>query len=146
MAITKVLAREWVVQINTGTYGTPTWTNIGGLTSLTFSTSKNDADTTDFDSDGQMEHIPASRSREIGLEGFYEEDASTGDRDSGQEAVEGYMDLTGAAGLADFKLTSPGGTAKRFYASVNVSDVGGGNDDPTSWNVTLTVTGLPISA
>jgi hypothetical protein len=50
----------------------------------------------------------------------------------------------GNASKGDFKLVSPGGNGKRFYASVQVGDVGGGNDDPTSWGFTLSVSGKPL--
>jgi len=143
MAATKVLARGWVLSINTGTYAVPVWTEVKGINTLTFSNSKNDADTTDFNSDGDMEHMVASRSREIAVEGFYLEDISTGDRDAGQEACETLAELTGNTSLGDFKLVSPAANGKRFYASANIGDVGGGNDDPTSWGVTLTISGKP---
>jgi hypothetical protein len=136
MGITKVLAREWVVSINTGTYVAPVWKEIKGLNTLTFSSGKNDADTTDFNSEGYEEHIVASRNAELSIEGLYMEDPSDGTRDPGQEAVEALAELMGNDSLGDFKLISPGGAGKRFYASAEIGDVGGGNDDATSWSAT----------
>jgi hypothetical protein len=146
MAIKKVLARGWDLHINEGTYGSPSWTAIGGIKSFTFSNGKNDADTTDFDSDGDVEHIVASRSRSVGVEGHYLLDEDDGSRDDGQSAVETLGELKGNDSLGDFKLTNPAGTVKRFYASVQVGDIGGGNDDPSSWGVNLTVSGAPVDA
>jgi uncharacterized protein YjdB len=141
MACTKILARGWDIYINTGTIAVPTWTTIGGLSSLTFSNSKNDADTTTYDSQGNMEHIVASRSREVSIEGLYLEDVDTGARDAGQEAVDEAGVSFGCSSLAQFKLTSPYGAITIFLASINIGDVGGGNDDPTSWGATLTISG-----
>ena len=141
MAITKVLARGWTLEVNTGTEEEPEFTPIGGINTFTFSNSKNDADITDFDSEGYMEHIVASRSFEISMEGFYLEDLATGDRDAGQEKVEEYGNLVGEDSLRTYRLTTPGGTVKTFLASTNIGDQGGGNDDPTSWGATLTVSG-----
>ena len=142
MAVVKVLARDWTLEINNGTYASPSWINATcGLNTFTFSNTKNDADTTDFCSEGWMEHIVASRSMELTGEGFYLEDESTGDRNQGQELIETLANQMGNASLGDFRLTSPGGNSRRFYASANIADVGGGNDDPTSWGFTLTISG-----
>lgn len=146
MAVTKVLARDWTIEIDTDPLattptGSPVWTEIKGLNTIGFSQTKNDADVTTFDSGGFLEHIPASRGYEVTLEGIFLEDVSTGDRDPGQEAVEEYADMVGAEALASFQLTSPGGTIWSFSGSVTVETPSGGNDDPTGWSATITVSG-----
>ena len=132
----KFLAREIEVTVNTET--------VGGLTSVGFSSSKNDADTTDFASEGQMEHIPASRSREVSLEGNW----IAGD--PGQAAILTSADLVGDAGTVPVTLTFPDGEDEQeepqtkvysFDATVNMEGPGGGNDDPATFSATLTVTG-----
>mgnify|MGYP001157848879 FL=1 len=67
--------------------------------------------------------------------------AVTGDRDEGQEAVDALCTKIGADSIAQFKKTSPGGKAETFYASAEMGDIGGGNNDTTSWGVTLTISG-----
>ena len=57
MAVTKVLARDWVLEIKSGSG----YTRIKGLSTLSFSNSKNDTDTTDFESQGATEHLVTSR-------------------------------------------------------------------------------------
>ena len=146
MAVTKVLARDWEFWINNGTFAVPVWVDVTcGLNTFTFSNSKNDADTTEFCSDGYAEHIVASRSVEISAEGFFLEDPDTGDRSQGQELVEVLAAKTGNESLGDFKLVSPGGSGRRFYSSIVLADVGGGNDDPTTWGFTMTVSGKPTT-
>jgi len=141
MAVTKVLARGWTFEINTGTEATPVWTPIGGINNFSISTTKNDADATSFDSGGWLEHLVASRGRQITLEGFHLEDPTDGTRDPGQEAVEELADQVGEASLGQFRITSPGGKTWTFKASADVQGPGGGNDDFASWSATLTVSG-----
>lgn len=146
MAIVKVLARDWKLELDTDPLaatptGAPVWTEVKGLNSLTFSSEKNDADTTTFDNNGFGTHLVASRSYSLEAEGFYLVDPTAGTRDAGQEAVEKYAEKMAAAGLASFQLTDPAGNVKSFSASVNVGEHGGGNDDAASWNCELTVSG-----
>jgi hypothetical protein len=67
--------------------------------------------------------------------------AVSGDRDEGQEAVDALCTKIGSDSIAQFRKTSPGGTVETFYASAEMADVGGGNNDTTSWGVTLTISG-----
>lgn len=140
MAVTKVLARGWKLEVEDPTM-TGTWIQVKGLKTFTFSESKEDADTTDFDSGGWAEHMVAQRAKEIGVEAHYLEDKQTGDRDPGQEAVEVYAAKVGEDSLGKFRITSPGGTARTFYASAVVGERGGGINDPSNWNCTLTISG-----
>jgi len=144
MALVKVLARDWVTEINTGTEETPVWTPIGGVETLTFSQDKEDADDTDFNSQGWAEHMVVQRSNSLTLEGKYMEDPQTGERDPGQEAVEQAGEAIGYDSLKQFRLTSPGGTVRTFKASVLIGDIGGGLNDKTSWGAELTISG-PIT-
>lgn len=146
MPITKVLARGWKLEVNTALDNAPVWIRVGGVNSFTFSNSKDDADTTDFDSDGYLEHMVANRGFEISAEGFYLVDKTTAARDAGQEYVEGLNEKMGSDSLGQFRIISPAGTIKIFKASVGLGDIGGGNDDPTSWSCTLTVSGKPTTA
>lgn len=144
MPIVKVLARDWVAEINTGTEASPVWTKINGIDTLTFGGDKEDADDTDFNSQGWNEHMVVERSKSLTLEGKYLEDPDTGDRDPGQEAVEDLGEKIGYDSLGQFRLTSPGGKIRIFKASVNIGDIGGGHNDKTSWSAELTISG-PIT-
>lgn len=138
MAAVKVLARGWKVEIQDSLLA---WKEVKGINTLTFSGSKNDADTTTFDDNGWLTHLVASRGRTITLGGYYLEDPSTGARDAGQETVDALADSIGTTSLGTFRLTSPYGTVRNLTASANVSDIGGGNDDPTGWSAELTING-----
>jgi hypothetical protein len=140
MPVAKVLARGWKVEIGTQ-IATPVFTVIKGLNTLSFSNDKSDTETTDFDSNGRAEHMVTERSNELSVEGYFLEDSTTKGRDPGQQAVETAGNAVGSTSLYPIRLTSPGGTVKTFQASVNVGDVGGGNNDATSWGATFTVSG-----
>lgn len=140
MAATKVLARDWTIQIGTGKDNT-TFTTINGITSFSFTSSKTDADTTSFDEAGRESHIVSKRGNGLTVEGKYLEDSATKTRDSGQAAVEELAEKIGPDSIGTFKLTSPGGTIRTFKGSVKMADIGGGTDDPTSWGFEVTVSG-----
>lgn len=146
MAITKFLARDLTIEINTGTVGSPVWTGIGGLNSLTHSPSSSDAETTDFDSNGRAEHMKAERGDSWALAGFHLEDVSLGTRDPGQAAVEALAQAVGLTSLSQFKITSPGANTITFSASAEVTLAGGGNNDAAAWAAALTVSGAVVYA
>lgn len=141
MAVTKILARDFTFELNTGTTASPTWVAVGAVSSWSHSPTKNDADTTTFDEEGRLSHLPASRGDEFTITGMYKEDESTGARDAGQEAVEAWADEIGPTGIKQFRISSPGGNVKTFEASASVQVGGGGTDDPAAWEATVTVSG-----
>lgn len=134
MAVTKVNARDWTVEY---TADESTFVEIGGINSFTIEHDQVEADTTDFNSDGNEEHEIMQRGKSLSLEGFFLEDESAGTRDAGQEAVETLAEATGSASLGTFRFTSPGGTAKSGQFSASLGGTGGGHNDKTSWSVTL---------
>lgn len=141
MAVTKFLARDLDIEINTGTIGAPVWTGIGGLNTLTHAPSSTDAETTDFDSNGRSEHMKAERGESWTLAGFALEDVGDGTRDPGQAAVETLANALGLTSLGQFKITSPGGNTATFMASAEVTLAGGGNNDPAAWQAVIRVSG-----
>lgn len=141
MAVTKIPARDFTIEIDTAYPGTPAWTPIGGLNSLTPSPTTNRADTTDFDSNGVAEHLVMERGLEFTISGHHLEDALTGDRDPGQAAVEVLARAVGLAALGSFRVTSPGGNVDAFLASAEVTPAGGGHNDPAAWSAKLTISG-----
>lgn len=141
----KILARDLLGELNTGTTAVPVWTPIGGLTSQTFDDEKNDTDDTDFDSDGWAEHKVSQRAKSITLEGFYKEDPVTGSRDAGQDALIALGDAVGYDSLKPYRVTSPGGNRLTYMVSARVDGpAGGGLNDNSAFNCELTVSGKPV--
>lgn len=139
MAVRKVLARDLLFEVGSGSPGS--YVQVKGLNTIGLSPSTNRADTTDFDDDGDLAHLVASRGLEITLEGFRMEDESGGDRDPGQARMEVLGDAKGNAGIGSFRLTSQGGEVWTFEGSVEVTPNGGGNDDPGAWSATVEKSG-----
>ena len=141
MTLRKLLARDVLIEVNEGSDLSPSWLEIKGVNSITTNSTKNDANTTTFDTDGWLEHITASRGFSFGLGGLRLEDPETGARDPGQEFVEELAFLFTYEAFAPFRITSPGGEVWTFEGSVDNQPLGGGNDDPNAWNVTVNVNG-----
>jgi hypothetical protein len=146
MGITKMLARDWVFELNTGTTLVPDWVAIGAINKWAHSPKANDADTTTFDEDGRESHLKASRGDEFTLNGLYKEDQSNGDRDPGQEACEAWAAEIGPSSVKQFRITSPGGNTKTFDSTSTITFGGGGKDDPSAWDLAVKVTGAITSA
>lgn len=141
MAIVKVRADDFTLEVNTGTSGSPTWTAIGGVRSFNISQTKNDIDTRDFDSGGWLEHIVGSRGKSFSISGAREEDEGDGSRDPGQAKCEELGDELGAAAIGQFRITSPGGTTYTFDASCDTTPFGGGLDEFATFEVAMTMSG-----
>lgn len=139
MTCTKVLARNWTIEVYDGTE----WVAIGGLNTFTLSSEKESTETTTFDSGGRAEHLPTQRANTISAEGYYDED-DTGTRDAGQTEVESLASSIGCDGIGELHLASPNGNTERYYeGSFNLSDIGGGTNDSTTWGFEFEVTGAP---
>lgn len=143
--LSKVLARHFRLEMNTGDDVTPVWVPIKGLTQISPAITKNDADTTDFDADGWLTHLVASRGGSLQLTGQRVEDGETGARDAGQEAIEEAAWAMGHESIKPFRFVRPDATVMlEVLASVGVTPWGGSNDDPAQWSATITFTGEPV--
>lgn len=140
MPVTKINADRWDFEVDVN--GTPT--PIKGIEDFEIGSSKTDADTSDFDSEGVEEHLVIRRGKSLTLNGHWLEDEADGSRDPGQEAVAGLADLVGPEALGTFRFTSPGGTVFQFQASVEES-VSGDKNDVTKFSYTLTRSGATVS-
>ena len=141
MAVTKVNARGFTFEIQTKG-GSPTWTEIGGITSWSPEFSDEETDTTDFDSAGLAESEVMQRGKAFTIEGFFKEDTANGNRDAGQEVVEEAAEDIGADSLWSVRITTPGGTVRTWTnATVMLTGGGGGNNDKASWGAKFTRSG-----
>jgi predicted secreted protein len=141
MAPTKINARDWTFEI-AAQATTPTFVEIGGITTFSVSRSDSETETTDFDSDGIYEGQMMQRGKSLSCDGWFLEDASA-DRDAGQELVETASGDTavGDASIFLLRVTSPNGLTDTFDAFFTINDVGGGNNDKSSWGFTATRSG-----
>lgn len=139
----KVLTRDFPFDINTGTAGTPVWTKVGGVDSLTFNFSKTDADASDFDNAGWARHIVAMRGLTITASGKVDLDPTTKQPTAGQAAVEASAQETGYDAIQQYRVTRPSGDAIVVNASAKCNPFGGGTNDASKWDAEFTVDGAP---
>lgn len=70
----KVKGIDIYLKVNTGTVASPVWTKVGGQKDATFDRGLGTMDTTDKDSGGDEEHLPANRNWSISCDAFLIED------------------------------------------------------------------------
>lgn len=142
MTITDTLARDnGALDIKDG----GNWIPVGGINSWSPSPEKNSADTTKFVNGGWKSHLPASRGLSLTFSGLKQVDESTGSRDPGQAACEALALQMGPSGIAEFRHSMAGGIVNIFEGSVNVTNGGGGNDDPDAWEIEIEMSGPPAT-
>jgi predicted secreted protein len=138
-ATNKVLARNYTIEVYDGTAYLP----IIGINTLTISTEKESSDTTTFDSDGMAEHLATQRAKTITAEGYEYYDGAT--QDAGQAEVENLSDAVGTAAESTLHIVHDNsGREKWLNGTFNLSDIGGGNNDPSSWGFEFERTGASL--
>ncbi len=137
-----VLVNEYPVFINTGTHGTPTWTEVKGLQSVDPNPSSKTADTTSLSDAGWEKERIVSRGLSVSIAGFAEYDGDT--RDPGQAALIALGDELGAAAEGEFLIhLGPSGDGLRFYATATVTPFGGNKDGVAGFKAELKATAKP---
>ena len=137
------LAREYELEINTGTTAEPDWTVIRGWTSLAPSAETETTDDTHAHSAGWAEHKVAQRGITFGLDLQVLRDES-GDLDPGQQALRDLSELVGSESNGEFRwYHKPSGDGFTFLASIELPWPGGGHNDNATVSGTLTVSGQP---
>jgi hypothetical protein len=145
MALQRMLARDVFASlaINTGSVGSPTWTEIGGITDVTPDASTTLTEDADYKSGGWAASKVAQRGRTMELKGNYLEDDQTGSQDAGQAALIALGDAVGYASNGQFRFITLGGNQTTFTASAEVVWGGGGTNDDGEFTAKLTVSGQP---
>lgn len=138
-----VLMRQFKLSVSDGQTPTPQMLEIAGLTSLTHSPSDESADASHFGSAGRTQSLIVSRGDQFTASGLRMEDEDDGTRDPGQARVEALSRQIGQAAIGDYVLQFPGGGSIAFQATASVPLFGGGTNDLSSWEATLTVYGTP---
>lgn len=146
--LTKINARDLIVQVESETPGT--WLGIGGLNSGTFNPSEGEeeTDTTEFASDGEAEQEIMQRGASVELEGFKKLDNITGAGDPGQARCEDLATKKAAASLGSIRFRHPLNTVWKVWpqATFSSGEQGGGNNDKTSWAMTIKKSGQSTTA
>lgn len=138
-ASNKVLARNYTIEV----YDGAAYVEINGINTLTISTEKESSDTTTFDSNGMAEHLATQRAKTISAEGYEHYDGAT--QDAGQAEVESLSDAVGTAAESTLHIVHDNsGREKWLNGTFNLADIGGGNNDPSSWGFEFERTGASM--
>lgn len=140
----KVLSRDFDIEVDISDTSTPEWTQINGLDEdgIAISVSPREVDFMDADDGGFAKPVPIGWGYTVTLKGSRIEDADTGDRDTGQAALEAVQDEVGPDALLSFRITSPaasGAEVLTFKAWPTVTPFGGA--DKSTWGAELKVYG-----
>lgn len=146
MAVTEIPARDFTFELNTGTSAAPTWVEVGGLISWSNSPTTVRANTQTWEDAGRQNAYVSSRGDSFVLTGRRQEDPVTGARDAGQEACEAWAKEIGPDSQKGFRITTPGGNTISFDATAECTIGGGGEDDASTWQCSLTVSGAITEA
>lgn len=139
MAPIRVPARDLIIEVEDSTPNV--WLELEGVKSGTVDKSANETltETTDFHSGGHYSARKMQRGATLSLEADMLQDGETGARPPGQARVEEIAEQFGEASIGRVRFRHPLDTTWRVWrALLSVGGAGGGNNDMTSWPVTIT--------
>lgn len=115
-----------------------TWVAIDGVNTFTKSHEEETADTTTFGSQGEAESEKMQKAKTLVIEGFRLRNPV----DPGQALVETLAERLAEESLGRVRFAHKAETSWEVWtAHVNLGDIGGGNNDKTSWSATFTRSG-----
>ncbi len=136
----KVPARDLILQVSDGA-ASPTWLGIAALNKITVNPGEQEqaVDITTFDSAGQYEEVKLQRGASLKPEGFLHKDHLTGAQDPGQARCETLATAVGYASQGSIRFRHPADTVWKVWntATFSLAEQGGGNNDMTSWSVSI---------
>lgn len=145
----KVPARDLIVQVSDGA-ASPTWLGIAALNKVVVNPGEQEqaTETTTYDSAGNYEELKMQRGASLKPEGFMHKDHLTGIQDPGQARCEVLGAAVGYASLGSVRFRHPADALWRVWnnATFSLADQGGGNNDLTSWSVSIMRSGPSATA
>ncbi|WP_367128329.1 hypothetical protein [Saccharothrix sp. HUAS TT1] len=148
MAPQKVNARDLIFQVLDD--DDTTWLGISNLNEITMNPSEDEeeTDTTVYESDGDAEHEKMQRGASAELSGFQTLDSITGAPDPGQARCEDMATKKGPESHGSVRFRHPLQTTWRVWpkATFSAGEQGGGNNDKTSWGMTIKRSGSSTTA
>jgi len=138
------LNSKWWLDVNTSTYGSPTWTPVAGIMEFKASKETTTQDDSDFDGSGYKSSVATALAWSIELKLARKPTvASATAYDAGQEVLRAASDLLGTANRKDvrwYEITASGPVTETYrgYCTVSWSEDGGGMDAADTVTCTLT--------
>jgi TP901-1 family phage major tail protein len=130
--------KDMLIEYNTGTFGSPVWSTLGGFRSRRFGVNTEIFDVTTADSAGLEQRLLAGgvKSLDASGDGVFEDGAA-------HEAVR----VAARAGtFLDLRITIPGLATYRYYAAVTDLEFGGDYNDALTYSATFMSSGQPTVA
>lgn len=143
----KLLSRFWRIDIDTGS-GTPTWTQVKGLSKVTFTVNGEKIDVTDMDSNGWGDKLLVGNAFLVEIDGrsVYTGSMPTIVEDPGQAALKAKALTVGDGNYATIRVyrtdTKAGYSAQ---VSVDWKGTGGGFNEADPFTCTLDGSGAPTA-
>ncbi|WP_336214383.1 phage tail tube protein [Nonomuraea sp. LPB2021202275-12-8] len=148
MALRSLLAKDWTLEVNTGTLAVPVWTTVRGLTSMEFTLDAETEDDSDFDSDGWGSEVVTQRTWALEIEGRRKRDDSSATfiPDPGQEYLRQAGLVVGLTANVHVRWYRRDGSPDAYEGTAAVQYGGGGGEvtDLEPFEVELTGQGKPI--
>lgn len=139
----QINARDWIFQVSEDPAAvTPVWATIGGIESFDLNPSEGEesTETTTFASNGIAESQAMQRGASLQVSGKAVRNGTT--PDAGQEAADNLAQQVGEESLGGFRFRHKDDTEwTNWIAWVSKANVGGGNNDKTSWGANFTRSG-----
>lgn len=142
------LARRWFLDVNTGTYGSPTWIAVNGVQDFKAPLDPSVQSDDDYDSGGYKSSTITALGWKIDVKLARKATAASAIvYDPGAEALRAASELMGAGNRVDirwYEMTTGGPKveAYRGYAAVSWSEDGGGMDSLATVSVSLAGQGV----
>ena len=139
--LNSTLARDWALQVNTGTKDAPKWVYVRGLSQFAPQTSPTMQDDSDIDSKGYKSQIATAL--EMTFEG--EKSGETFKQDPGQAYLRDNGRKMGLDNVVQARCWRTDGVQEGYesYFSVKWEDKAGSNDDLDQFSFTLMSRGKP---
>ena len=146
--LNSTLARDWAVQVNTGTKGASKWVFVRGLSQFAPQTSPTMQDDSDIDNEGYKSQIATALEMTFKGEGKRkgEKSGEKFTQDPGQAALRETGRKMGLDNVIKARCWRTDGVDEGFesYFSVQWEDNAGGNEDLDSFSFTLMSRGKPL--
>lgn len=147
--LNSTLARDWALQVNTGTKDKPEWIFVRGLSQFSPQTSPTMQDDSDIDNEGYKSQIATALEMTFKGEGKRKGEKA-GDKfkqDPGQSALRERGRKMGLNNVIQARCWRTDGVDEGYdsYFSVKWEDEAGGNEDLDSFSFELTSRGKPIA-
>jgi len=136
------LARKWKIDVNTGTFDSPSWTPILGLMEFKPSVDPNLEDDGVYDDEGWGGQTKTALSWKNEIKCVRRHDpADETEYDTGQEALRAKVDVFGASGVADVRWYDRFGSAEAYRGQAEVTWAPDGGPHTALETVVITLTG-----